>query len=93
MVVTNVHAVSGAALGIHDREINSSGSDISRGDKKPTINISEDGSSRKMGDCEAVNPEQPAGVRKMEAITMIWTKQWLMAAYFLYVISSVFLRC
>lgn len=34
-------------------------------------------------DLEPPNPKQPAGVRQMEAITLVWTKKWLITAYVL----------
>tara|TARA_R110002060_G_scaffold15581_16_gene21768 strand:- start:807 stop:1139 length:333 start_codon:yes stop_codon:yes gene_type:complete len=35
-----------------------------------------------------VNSTAPAGVRKMEAITLVWTKPWMIAAYALWVYPS-----
>jgi hypothetical protein len=37
---------------------------------------------------ETVDVNQPAGVQQMEAITIVWTKQWLVIAYVL----SIFTR-
>lgn len=30
-----------------------------------------------------IDPEQPAGLQKMEAVTLVWTKKWLITAYLL----------
>jgi hypothetical protein len=30
---------------------------------------------------EAIEMEQPAGVQQMEAVTLVWTKKWLVIAY------------
>ncbi|KAJ4365004.1 hypothetical protein N0V83_008620 [Neocucurbitaria cava] len=35
----------------------------------------------KPNDLDSVDSNQPAGVKKMEAITIVWTKNWLVAAY------------
>lgn len=88
MVVSNVHAVSAAALSIHEFEANSSGSDFIYGeDRKGGATAKHGEASKERGNTDAVvDPEQPAGVRKMEAITMVWTKKWLIAAYALYVL-------
>ncbi|CAO2658528.1 Nn.00g062510.m01.CDS01 [Neocucurbitaria sp. VM-36] len=32
-------------------------------------------------DLESIDSNQPAGLKKMEAITIVWTKNWLIAAY------------
>lgn len=32
-------------------------------------------------DAENIDAAQPAGVVEMEAITVVWTKNWLIAAY------------
>lgn len=34
-----------------------------------------------------VDMEQPVGLAKMEAVTVVWTKNWLIAAYVAYVSS------
>jgi len=84
MVVTNVHAVSSAALGVHECEINGSGSDFSHSEKKASVKVSDHGATQELREIESVGPMQSAGVQKMEAITMVWTKKWLIAAYALY---------
>lgn len=38
-------------------------------------------SDDKHSDVESVQSSQPGGVLKMEAVTMVWTKNWLIAAY------------
>ena len=39
----------------------------------------------KQSDAPTIDPEQSAGVQKMEAITIVWTKPWLITAFVLYV--------
>jgi hypothetical protein len=36
---------------------------------------------------ETVDVNQPAGVQQMEAITIVWTKQWLVIAYALSILT------
>jgi hypothetical protein len=36
---------------------------------------------------ETVDVNQPAGVQQMEAITIVWTKQWLVVAYALSILT------
>jgi hypothetical protein len=36
---------------------------------------------------EMVDVNQPAGVQQMEAITIVWTKQWLVIAYALSILT------
>ncbi|KAF2107125.1 major facilitator superfamily domain-containing protein [Lophiotrema nucula] len=51
---------------------------------KTSSNPSDDGvNDEKSGNVRAVDPEQSAGVQKMEAITIVWTKPWLVTAFVL----------
>ncbi|KAF2833780.1 siderophore iron transporter mirB [Ophiobolus disseminans] len=50
--------------------------------------VSEDGPPQNSVIFEPIDPEQPAGVRQMEAITSVWTKKWLIAAYSLITLIS-----
>ncbi|KAJ4298920.1 hypothetical protein N0V90_004163 [Kalmusia sp. IMI 367209] len=36
---------------------------------------------QKADDLESIDSNQPLGLKKMEAITLVWTKEWLIAAY------------
>ena len=86
MVVTNVHAVSSAAVSAHGSEINGSGSDFFRPKEKDNVRTTiHDDVPQQSGSFEPMNTNQAPGVQKMEAITMVWTKNWLVAAYVLYV--------
>jgi len=85
MVVTNVHAVSAASMGANEYQADSSGSDFNYGDKKGDATVTQ---HEARSDTDSIDPEQSAGLKKMEAITMVWTKKWLIAAYALYVARS-----
>lgn len=37
--------------------------------------------AQKPSDIESIDSAQPAGLVEMEAITVVWTKNWLYAAY------------
>lgn len=40
-----------------------------------------DSHSQKPTDIESINSHQPAGLKQMEAITLTWSKKWLITAY------------
>lgn len=48
-------------------------------------NGKEDVTPEKLSDIESIDLDQPTGLMRMEAITMVWTKNWLITAYALYV--------
>jgi hypothetical protein len=88
MVLMKVHAVSAAAMDIDEYKMSNSGRDVSHIEKNGVTTVTHNEAPRARGGTEAVDPEQSAGLRKMEAITMVWTKKWLIAAYALYVFHS-----
>ena len=40
-----------------------------------------DSFSQKPRDVESIDSQQPAGLKEMEAITLTWSKKWLITAY------------
>jgi hypothetical protein len=46
-----------------------------------TANASRAARSLHPANPEAIEMEPPAGVQQMEAITLVWTKKWLVIAY------------
>jgi hypothetical protein len=88
MEANNVGAMSRiAAIGLGEQGFYSS-SDLNDGEKKAashnTLPI-EAGIELELKD--EPESEQPTGLMRMEAITQVWTKKWLVAAYALYVTS------
>jgi hypothetical protein len=75
------------SMGIAKRDVNGSGSDINEGEKKTSFTVSDDLKPDRPVDVESIGSEQPTGLKRMEAITQVWTKKWLIAAYVLYVSS------
>jgi hypothetical protein len=62
-------------------------SDIEMKDGRARINGSRTTEPPNTPDGETVDADQPAGVQQMEAITIVWTKKWLVIAYALSGIS------
>jgi hypothetical protein len=60
---------------------NASTSDIEMKDGRATTNGSRTAEPPNTPDSETVDADQPAGVQQMEAITIVWTKKWLVIAY------------
>jgi hypothetical protein len=81
MVLIIVHAVSAAAIDIDEYKMSNGDSNISHTERKETVTMTHDEACQDGSDTEVVDPKQSAGLRKMEAITMVWTKKWLLAAY------------
>lgn len=50
-------------------------------DEEPTV------TRQATSDHEALHPDQPPGQRNIEVITQVWTKQWIIVAYALYVVG------
>jgi hypothetical protein len=84
----NVGAMSRiAAIGLGEHGFYSS-SDFHDGEKKAASHNTlpvEAGIELELKD--EPESEQPTGLMRMEAITQVWTKKWLVAAYALYVTS------
>ncbi|KAH7084683.1 major facilitator superfamily domain-containing protein [Paraphoma chrysanthemicola] len=80
-MASNVNAMERtASTGIAYHNFNESGSDV----KLTRVSITPKGPD----DVEPGNVHQPAGVAQMEAITTVWTRKWLVAAYVLLTIIS-----
>lgn len=78
--VNNLERV--ASMGIAERDLNHSSSiDYMESEKKIPIFYANHDATQKPLDVETVDASQPAGVMKMEAITLVWTKKWLITAY------------
>lgn len=68
-----------ASLALSARSI---GSPNNSGDvKAAAVTEKPESFNEKPKDVENVNEDQPAGLREMEAITMTWSKKWLITAY------------
>jgi hypothetical protein len=81
MADTNFYASDKIAqLGIATRERRSSGNDVFELEKVIDFTSSKDAQAQKQDDVE---PTESAGVRQMEASSMVWTKEWLYTAYVL----------
>jgi hypothetical protein len=79
MAGTNVTAMTQiASMGLNERDFPSSTSDFNGSEKK---------SATHHATPVDVESEQPMGLKRMEAITQVWTKKWLVATYVLYVSS------
>ena len=86
MAGTNVNALEKvASMSVAERELNNSSSDFTDFEKKGNVTASHDAMPQRPVDVESIDSDQPAGLLKMEAITLVWTKKWLVAAYVLYV--------
>jgi hypothetical protein len=71
-----------AAMDAMERDLNASGSDLSEhheANRKGTPSVL----LRDRPNAEPVEAQKPAGVRQMEAIVQVWTREWLIAAYVL----------
>jgi hypothetical protein len=78
MAGTNVTAMTQiASMSLNERDFHSSTSDFNDGEKKVA--------SHNTTSLD-VESDQPTGLKRMEAITQVWTKKWLVAAYALYVV-------
>jgi hypothetical protein len=74
-----------AHLGIATRNYNRSDSDIIDNAKEIAFETTctRGTQSQNQNEAERQAAGQPAGVRQMEAMTLVWTKKWLIAVYFL----------
>ena len=83
MATSNVTGMERAAsLALSSRSIDSP--DTS-GDVK-TAGVAETGERndsypQKLNDVESIDVQQPVGVKQMEAVTLTWSKNWLITAY------------
>ena len=83
MATSNVTGMERAAsLALSSRSIDSP--DTSRDLK--TAGVAETGESndsypQKLNDVESIDVQQPVGVKQMEAVTLTWSKNWLITAY------------
>lgn len=75
------------SMGIARCDVNGSGSDFNDSEKKTAFTVSDDVKPHRPVDVESIGSDQPTGLKRMEAITQVWTKKWLIAAYVLYVSS------
>jgi hypothetical protein len=75
-MATNVNAMERAASsGVIYHDFNDSGSDV-----KLTRVTS---TPKARDDVAPIEEGKPAGMAQMEAVTIVWTKKWLIAAYIL----------
>jgi hypothetical protein len=83
MATSNVTGMERAAsLALSSRSIDSP---ENFGDVK-TAGVTEtsernDSHPQKPNDVESIDSQQPVGLKQMEAITMTWSKNWLITAY------------
>jgi hypothetical protein len=68
------------ALSSHDLDSHNSSGDLK------TAAVTETGERtdslpQKPNDVESIDSQQPAGLKQMEAITMTWSKKWLITSY------------
>lgn len=68
-----------ASLALSARSIRSV--DASGNIKNATVTESPGSFTEKPKDVENIDENQPAGLREMEAITLTWSKKWLITAY------------
>ena len=67
-----------ADVGMMERERRYGISEVTIEHGKPGVTEQTHRAERSDGSAE---PQEPAGLREMEAITTVWTKNWLIAAY------------
>lgn len=71
-----------AGLGLAEHEFNTPDAVVNEKDVHVTESSDHgDAVPQKPSDVESIDSDQPNGLIKMEAITLVWTKNWLIAAY------------
>jgi hypothetical protein len=73
-----------AGMGIVERELQDDDNAIRRGEKHSasTGRYESEFNMKAPNDAESANPTQKRGVARAETLTVVWTKKWLVAAYF-----------
>jgi hypothetical protein len=73
-----------AGMGTVERELHEDDNVIRRGDKQSasTGRCESEFDMKPPSDAESADPTQKRGVAGAEALTVVWTKKWLVAAYF-----------
>jgi hypothetical protein len=67
--------------GIIERDCKASGIKFDVKEGRATANASRTARPLHPANPEAIEMEPPVGVQQMEAITLVWTKKWLVIAY------------
>jgi hypothetical protein len=78
--VPEVQKVAGMGVIEHEiRVLDKEAVDLELNDKHP--NYDDDASTRRPSDAESGAADQPKGAADMEAVAIVWSKKWLVAAY------------